>query len=643
MAGSESFAYTRVSSSRATAATRRGSWIDAVLEPAGRNWSAVLALLLLCGGLFFYGLNLGELYRTESLRAVIGAEMLRSGNWVVPVLYGQPLLTKPPGMYAAIAAASALQGEVTEWSARLPSALAGTALVLLMYWYVGRQVGRLGGLVAAAVMPCTFLWLDKASAAEIDMLQVAWVGAALLFFFRATEADAATKEDAGTRGHGDAEKEAGVIESEVPASPRPRAAASFCWWLLSLLCVAGGVLTKWTAPVFFYASVIPFLLWRRQLRMLFAWQHMLAAAIAASFCLAWVGAVIHQVGWHVFYETVRAEALPRISPAHHVGNHEPVMGQVVETALHPLKLLAVNLPWSGFALLTLLPGFLGLWDERGRRLVQAFHCWAWPNLIVWSLLPDHATRHAFPLFPGITGLAAMIWLAFLSNRLPDRLRRLHVGLAVLSLLVFGGAVGGGALAALACLPSSVWWIVAFVVVAGLWCVREGFRARREARWGGLLTSLILTWVVLRLATLHLTTPIRDGLIALHPPDVSLLESLAKTKERVPRAPKARAAMLARAVPTDETLYVTPWYKDEGIAFYYGRPMVRLAGWQSLPVCRRPVYALLAPHECEQLEKRSEWELSLKLTLKDQQGDPMVFIAVTRSTPQIRQAAITPSR
>ena len=41
------------------------------------------------------------------------------------------------------------------------------------------------------------------------------------------------------------------------------------WWLAALLCVAGGVLTKWTAPAFFYGTLIPLLWWRGRLRLLF--------------------------------------------------------------------------------------------------------------------------------------------------------------------------------------------------------------------------------------------------------------------------------------------------------------------------------------------------------------------------------------
>src|SRR5438105_3583818 len=135
------------------------------------RWAAPALLILLSGFLFFYGLNAGELYRTESLRAIIAAEFLRSGNWIVPTLYGEPLFTKPPGMYAAIALASWPFGGVSEWTSRLPSAVAASITLLLFYGTFRRSLGRRGGLVAAVLVPLSLMWLDKASAAEIDMLQ----------------------------------------------------------------------------------------------------------------------------------------------------------------------------------------------------------------------------------------------------------------------------------------------------------------------------------------------------------------------------------------------------------------------------------------------------------------------------------------
>ena len=74
--------------------------------------SHAVILAAWCGVLFLYGVAAGPLYRTESLRAIIGRECLH-GHWLFPVLYGEPFLTKPPGQYAAIGLCSLPFGEVT--------------------------------------------------------------------------------------------------------------------------------------------------------------------------------------------------------------------------------------------------------------------------------------------------------------------------------------------------------------------------------------------------------------------------------------------------------------------------------------------------------------------------------------------------
>ena len=201
-------------------------------EPPEVRWPAWIVLTFFCLVLFFYRIGTGDLWRAENLRALVAREILRSGDWIVPRLYGEPYLTKPPVMYAAIALASWPFGEVRPWTARLPSALAAAATVWMFYWYFARVLGRHGGLLAALVLPAAPMWLDKAGAAEIDMLQVAWVTGAVLCFLRALEC----AEEGGAGG-----------------APGRR------WWLLALLCVAGGVLTKWTAPVFFYATALALL------------------------------------------------------------------------------------------------------------------------------------------------------------------------------------------------------------------------------------------------------------------------------------------------------------------------------------------------------------------------------------------------
>src|SRR5262245_22138565 len=224
------------------------------LRPALRRLRPLAApalLLVWSAFLFGYGIERGELWRTEGLRALVARNALH-GDWLVPTLYGEPLLTKPPGMYIAVALASLPFGDVTEVSARLPSAVAAAATVLLFFAFFRRLLGGAGGLIAAAILPVSVMWLDKVPAAEIDILQVAWVTAAILGFLRAVECP-----DVGARS---------VSEGETAPSLTLRAPT--WWWVAALLCVAGGFLTKWTAPAFFYATVIPLLGCRGQLRLL---------------------------------------------------------------------------------------------------------------------------------------------------------------------------------------------------------------------------------------------------------------------------------------------------------------------------------------------------------------------------------------
>jgi len=189
------------------------------------------------------------------------------------------------------------------------------------------------------------------------------------------------------------------------------------WWIAALVCVAGGVLTKWTAPVFFYGTAVPLLWWRGRLRLLFGRHHLASVLLGAAFCFSWVGAAIALTGWQPFYDTVSREALARLFPAHS-GHGYPWR----EALLHPLRLLATTLPWSALALVALRPGFSQSWDARGRRLLQALHCWVWPNMLFWSLVPQHTVRHSFPLFPGIACLAGLVWIEWMRDRFKIRFK-----------------------------------------------------------------------------------------------------------------------------------------------------------------------------------------------------------------------------
>jgi 4-amino-4-deoxy-L-arabinose transferase-like glycosyltransferase len=529
-----------------------------LVRPALSSPVCVAVLLGVSLLLFYYGLGTSELWRTESLRAIIAQQMLDSGDWIVPRLYGEPLFTKPPGMYIAIALCSLPLGHVTEVTARLPSALAATGCVLLFWWYFKRQLGRAAGLAAGLILPMSLMWLDKSSAAEIDMLQVFWVTASLICLFRATESSENPKSE--------------IRNPKQIQNPKPEIqnttilggdlafrilhlfrisrfgfrisneAGSFGWWLAALVCVAGGFLTKWTAPEFFYGTAIPFLWWRGRLRSLWSWQHLASVAIAAAICLTWVAAAVHQEGWALLWTTVAREGGDRLIPEY---DGRPYPWHRV--LLHPAKVFATTLPWSALALVTLWPGFARLWDERERRLLTALHCWVWPHVLFWSLPTEHTARHSFPLFPGVAGLAAMVWFAWYDGRLAWRR-----------------------------------WV--------------------PIRPVQLLGALLAVWFVLKLGFVHYAMPNRCG----------------------KRDATGKGALIASLVPWGKILYLFR-LKDEGIMFYYGRPVLRLHAVDELPDGPAPVYCILTEEEwrCWPAERRAE----AVQHLTDEQGDPLVLVRV----------------
>lgn len=90
-------------------------------------------------------------------------------RWLVPHMFGQPYLRKPPGMPWAVAISSWIFGE-SEWSARGVSALATSLASLVTFFFATRWFGRPWGLAAGLVHALTpWLWSSGRSA-EIEAI-----------------------------------------------------------------------------------------------------------------------------------------------------------------------------------------------------------------------------------------------------------------------------------------------------------------------------------------------------------------------------------------------------------------------------------------------------------------------------------------
>jgi 4-amino-4-deoxy-L-arabinose transferase-like glycosyltransferase len=123
----------------------------------------------LCGFFFFFRLSaIGLLGPDEPRYAQVAREMLARGDWVTPVLYHHTWLEKPILLYWGEMLAYSAFG-VSDWAARLPSALAATLLVCGTFLAV-RRIRYAARLDAALMIASSVLILGFARAAATDML-----------------------------------------------------------------------------------------------------------------------------------------------------------------------------------------------------------------------------------------------------------------------------------------------------------------------------------------------------------------------------------------------------------------------------------------------------------------------------------------
>jgi 4-amino-4-deoxy-L-arabinose transferase-like glycosyltransferase len=133
---------------------------------------------------FSAGLGLRDPWPADEPRfALVGREMVETGEWLIPHRAGEPYPDKPPVFFWMIGAAYAATGSLRV-SFLLPSLLAGLAVLALVWdlarrlWH--RRVALLAGLAALATVQIAL----QARTAQIDMVLTLWTTLALYGLLR---------------------------------------------------------------------------------------------------------------------------------------------------------------------------------------------------------------------------------------------------------------------------------------------------------------------------------------------------------------------------------------------------------------------------------------------------------------------------
>lgn len=147
--------------------------------------------LLLLGTAVLLFARLGDigLWAPDEPRYGHVAETLRSMEFgtsglVLLHLNDEPYTQKPPLYYWMAAAAGAPFDRVTEFAARLPSALAGIALIGVTLVFGSRLLGGATATLGAALLLTTFEFADNARRAQLDVVLALFETLALVGFWR---------------------------------------------------------------------------------------------------------------------------------------------------------------------------------------------------------------------------------------------------------------------------------------------------------------------------------------------------------------------------------------------------------------------------------------------------------------------------
>ncbi|MFM7540244.1 MAG: ArnT family glycosyltransferase [Planctomycetota bacterium] len=119
------------------------------ISPIERGWLAGLAVATLL--VAFSGIGMPLLEPTEARYALIPLEMLESGNWLSPKLFGEPYPDKPPLLYWLVMLSYGLFG-VSDGAARVPASACALALPWVAWAWLRACSGPRTAMVCALVL-----------------------------------------------------------------------------------------------------------------------------------------------------------------------------------------------------------------------------------------------------------------------------------------------------------------------------------------------------------------------------------------------------------------------------------------------------------------------------------------------------------
>ena len=324
----------------------------------------------------------------EGRYAEIPREMLSGGDWVIPHLNGLDYIEKPPLQYWATAATYRLLG-VSEFSARLYTALTALATVALMGFLGARLFSVSAGWRAAAALSGMFMFVILGQLMSLDMSLTFWMTGSLAGFLLA--------QHAGSAARG--------------------------WMLFAWLAAALGVLTKGLVAAAIPAAVLViYSLWTRDFS---PWRKLQLKLGLPLF-------LIVTVPWHWLAAQRLSDFLQFFLIREHFARFlTPIADRQEPWWFFGWVFLAGTVPWSVPALRVLATG----WRSPRGQFSPTLFLWIWVVFIClfFSLSDSKLMPYILPAMPALAVLIGALPLPILKR-----------DILITSILTIGFALAFGA-------------------------------------------------------------------------------------------------------------------------------------------------------------------------------------------------------
>jgi len=356
--------------------------------------SLVLHLLLLtslCGVLYFPYLGSTPFFdKGEPREALAVQDIVQRGEWLFPLKRASSIPSKPPLFHWSAALTYQVTGSLNEATIRFPSAFYATLGVVLLYLLGRKLYGGEVGLLAAAMLATTLIYINQALSARVDMTLCFFVTLSLIVFYALYR---------------------GFLLHRI-------------WYFVLYGIVGIGAMAKGPLGILLPGLVIAtFLAAKRRWDLFVKFAFHPGVIVAVVLAAGWYGLAITRGGEGFVDRQLLQENLERFFGGS--GHSHPFY-------YYPPYLFALGLPWSIF-----LP--FVLWDFFRPKIISDDDTlfpmvWFLGMFIFFSASLGKRPVYLLPIFPAISLLVA-IWLRQAHTAVGARL------LLFRAIAVFAGATG----------------------------------------------------------------------------------------------------------------------------------------------------------------------------------------------------------